>query len=44
MARISALYMEDPTTARSRPLINDLARGGIPISRDRVRNFMRRKE
>jgi putative transposase len=44
MARISDLFMEDPTTARSRRLINDLARGGIPNNRDRVQNLMRRME
>ncbi len=41
MARIDALYLEDPCSG-SRRLVDDLAREGIPISRDRVRNLMRR--
>jgi putative transposase len=40
MARIDALYLEDPT-AGSRRMVHYLARDGIPISRDRVRNLMR---
>ena len=41
MARIDAFYLEDPT-AGSRRMVQYLARDGIPISRDRVRNLMRR--
>jgi putative transposase len=41
MARIDALYLEDPCSG-SRRMVDDLAREGIPISRDRVRNLMRR--
>ena len=41
MARIDALYMEDPCSGSHR-LVKYLAREGIPISRDRVRNLMRR--
>jgi len=41
MARIDALYLEDPTTG-SRRMVQYLDREGIPISRDRVRNLMRR--
>jgi putative transposase len=41
MARIDAFYLEDPT-AGSRRMVLYLARDGIPISRDRVRNLMRR--
>ena len=41
MARIDALYLEDPT-AGSRRMVQYLARDAIPISRDRVRNLMRR--
>lgn len=41
MDRIDALYLEDPCSG-SRRLVDDLARVGIPISRDRVRNLMRR--
>jgi putative transposase len=41
MARIDALYLEDPCSG-SRRMVNYLAREGIPISRDRVRNLMRR--
>jgi len=40
MARIDALYLEDPTSG-SRRMVQYLAREGIPISRDRVRNLMR---
>ena len=41
MARIDALYLEDPCSG-SRRMVGYLARDGIPISRDRVRNLMRR--
>ena len=41
MARIDALYLEDPCSG-SRRLVEYLAREGIPISRDRLRNLMRR--
>jgi putative transposase len=41
MARIDALYLEDPCSG-SRRMVDYLAREGIPISRDRVRNIMRR--
>jgi putative transposase len=41
MARIDAFYLEDPCTG-SRRMVEYLARDGIPISRDRVRNLMRR--
>ncbi len=41
MARIDALYLEDPCSG-SRRMVAYLAREGIPISRDRVRNLMRR--
>ncbi len=41
MARIDALYLEDPCSG-SRRLLDYLAREGIPISRDRVQNLMRR--
>ncbi len=41
MARIDALYLEDPCSG-SRRVVDYLARDGIPISRDRVRNLMRR--
>jgi len=41
MARIDAFYLEDPT-AGSRRMVDYLAREGIPISRERVRNIMRR--
>jgi putative transposase len=40
MARIDALYLEDPCSG-SRRMVDYLAREGIPISRDRVRNLMR---
>jgi putative transposase len=40
MARIDALYLEDPCSG-SRWMFAYLAREGIPISRDRVRNLMR---
>ena len=42
MARIDALYLEDPCSG-SRRMVEYLAREGIPISRDRVRNLMRRQ-
>jgi len=42
MARIDALYLEDPCSG-SRRMVDYMAREGIPISRDRVRNLMRRK-
>jgi len=41
MARIDALYLEDPCSGSCR-IVEYLAREGIPISRDRVRNLMRR--
>ena len=41
MARIDALYLEDPCSG-SRRMVDYLAREGIPVSRDRVRNLMRR--
>ena len=41
MARIDALYLEDPCSG-SRRMVDYLARDGIPISRDRMRNLMRR--
>jgi putative transposase len=41
MARIDALYLEDPCSG-SRRMVDYLAREGIPISRDRARNLMRR--
>ena len=41
MARINALYLEDPCSG-SRRIVDYLVREGIPISRDRVRNLMRR--
>jgi transposase len=41
MERIDALYLEDPCSG-SRRMVGYLARDGIPISRDRVRNLMRR--
>ena len=41
MARIDALFLEDPTSG-SRRIVHYLAREGIPISRDRVQNLMRR--
>jgi len=41
MARIDAFYLEDPCSG-SRRMVGYLARDGIPISRDRVRNLMRR--
>ena len=42
MARIDALYLEDPCRGSCR-MVDYLAREGIPISGDRVRNRMRRK-
>jgi len=41
MARIDAPYLDDPCNG-SRRMVAYLARKGIPISRDRVRNLMRR--
>ena len=41
MARIDALYLEDPCRG-SRRMVDYLAREGIPISHDRARNLMRR--
>ena len=41
MARIDALYLDDPCSG-SRRMVAYLAREGIPISRERVRNLMRR--
>ena len=41
MARIDALYLEDPASG-SRRMVDYLANESIPISRDRVRNLMRR--
>jgi putative transposase len=41
MARIDTLYLEHPCSG-SRRMVAYLAREGIPISRDRVRNLMRR--
>ena len=41
MARIDAFYLEDPCSG-SRRMVDYLASDGIPISRDRVRNLMRR--
>ena len=41
MARIDALYLDDPCSG-SRRMVDYLAREGIPISRDRARNLMRR--
>jgi putative transposase len=40
MARIDAIYLEDPSSG-SRRIVHYLAREGIPISRERVRNLMR---
>ncbi len=42
MARIDSLYLEDPCSG-SRRMVDYLAREGIPISRDRVRNLMRHR-
>ncbi len=39
MARVDALYLEDPCSGIRR-MVDYLARKGIPISRDRVRNLM----
>ena len=41
MARIEALYLEEPCSG-SRRIVDCLVREGIPISRDRARNLMRR--
>jgi len=43
MARVDALYLEDPCSG-SRRMVDYLAREGIPISRERARNLMRRME
>ena len=40
MARIDAIYLEDPCSG-SRRMVDYLAREGIPISRDRAPNLMR---
>jgi putative transposase len=42
MARIDTLYLDDPCSG-SRRIVDYLAREGIPISRDRARNLMRRR-
>jgi len=42
MARIDALYLEDPCSG-SRRMVEYLVREGIPLSRDRVRNHLRRR-
>lgn len=42
MAKIDALYLEDPCSG-SRRIVEYLAREGIPISRGRVRNLLRRR-
>jgi putative transposase len=41
MARIDAHYLDDPCSGSQR-IVAYLAREGITISRDRVRNLMRR--
>jgi putative transposase len=41
MARIDAIYLEDPPSG-SRRIVHYLARDGIPSCRGRVRNLMRR--
>jgi putative transposase len=41
MVKIIALDLEDPCSG-SRRMVDDLANDWIPISRDRVRNLMRR--
>ena len=41
MARINALYLEDPCSG-SRRMVDYLVRESIPISRDRVQSLMRR--
>ena len=41
MARLDALYLEDPCSG-SRRMVDYLANEGIPIGRDRIRNLMRR--
>ena len=38
MARVDAIYLEDPSSG-SRRIVHYLAREGIPISRDRVRDL-----
>jgi putative transposase len=40
MARIDSFYLEDPCSG-SRRMVDYLARDGVPISHDRVRNLMR---
>ena len=42
MELIDTFYLEGPCSG-SRRMVGYLARDGIPISRDRVRNLMRRK-
>ena len=42
MSRIDAFYLQDPCSV-SRRFVKYLAREGIPISPDRVRNLMRRQ-
>jgi putative transposase len=42
MARIDALYLEDPCSG-SRFMVEYPAREGMPISRNQVRNLMRRR-
>ena len=41
MARVDALYLEDLCSG-SRRMVDYLVREGIPISRDRIQNLMRR--
>lgn len=41
MARIDGFYLEEPCNGSSR-MVGYLARDGIPITPDRVRNLMRR--
>lgn len=41
MARIDAFYLDDPTTG-CRRLVGFQNRDGIPISRERIRNLIRR--
>ena len=42
MSRIDTFYLQDPCSG-SRRFVKYLAREGIPISPDRVRNLMRRQ-
>ncbi len=42
MARIDTLYLEDPCSG-SRWMVGYLARNGIPVSRDWVRNLLQRR-